>query len=169
MRYFIGGVNKLLAITKTLKQMNNNKNKILKILYDKFQHGEKKSGNGLEVTNLGKSATNIEIHESSNIKVSEIEKLCISMINIGHIILQNKDVDDKANRYLITELGRQAYVDGYYPKLNAEIYWNLTKDVLTILFAAGSLVLGAINYVNQKNSTEEINKLKNEVNALKPK
>ena len=148
--------------------MNNNKKQnILKTLFDHYEDGEKRTGYGKTITELGRSLTNLEIHNRTRISIKDIDRLSITLSNAGHISLQSFDENDKAHRYIITPSGQQAFIDNYYPKLDREIYWGKGKDLLTIIITLGSLVLGIYNYQVQKNNKKEIIGLQEIIKKIK--
>lgn len=43
------------------------------------------------------------------------------------------DENDKTHRYIITNSGKQAFIDKYYEKQERDFLWSRGKDILTIL------------------------------------
>lgn len=145
---------------------NKKKTKILECLFNHFEDGEKRTGYGHTVTELGRSLTNLEIHNRLKINISDIDKLCLVLSNAGHISLLNFDENDKAHRYVITNSGKQAFIDKYYEKQERDFLWSRGKDILTILLALGSLIMSIYNYQNQKSNKKEINDLRVIINKM---
>ena len=76
------------------------------------------------------------------------------------------DENYKTHRYIITNSGKQAFIDKYYEKQERDFLWSRGKDILTILLALGSLIMSIYNYRNQKSNKKEINDLRVIINKM---
>lgn len=125
--------------------MNIKKHKILKALYIKWEQGEARTGNGLEVTDLGKSLTTTEIQKETKLQISDIEQICFVLTNTNYIKLFNKNQNDKVNRYLIIDSGQTAFLEKYF--LNKVWYRNFDFWKFFLPFLIG--LLGLLNSIFQ--------------------
>lgn len=140
------------------------KHQILNVLLNKYQAGEEKSGLGSEVTDLGKSMTNIQIHSATSIDIKLIDNLCYALTNQGHLTIFRKDEQNKAHRYLITPSGQQAVIDKVYLKALWYRKQNFWFQLATILIALGTLVWTLYKDTNHQS---DIQKLQKELDSLK--
>ena len=120
--------------------MNQQKHNILKVLYDFFEEQEKKKHGSGGPTTLGQTLTVVELTNRTRLIADEIQALCYTLMNAGHIQLYQKDENNKSHRYLITDSGRQAYIDKFY--LNQVWYRNreFWLKTLPIMISAGTLI-----------------------------
>lgn len=125
--------------------MNKKKHKILKALYLNWKSGEERSGNGIEVTDLGKSLATTEIQKETKMQTSDIEQVCSVLINTNYIKLFSKNQNDKINRYLIIVNGQTAFLEKYF--LNKIWYRNFNFWKFFLPFLIG--VLGLLNSIFQ--------------------
>lgn len=93
---------------------NKQKHAILSTLKTKQDEGEENTGYGHYVTELGRTLSNIQIHDITNIPIRKINDLCYTMINKGHVAIFKADEDNKAHRFIITPSGMQTYIDKEY-------------------------------------------------------
>lgn len=140
------------------------KHRILTALFSKYQIGEENSGHGHEVTELGRSMTNIQIHNDTGIDIRQVDNLCYSLSNQGHLTILKKDENNKAHRYLITQSGQQAVTDKAY--LNTIWYrkQSFWFQLITVLIAVFTFIWTI--YIDSSHSSE-IEKLQAEIDSLK--
>jgi hypothetical protein len=134
--------------------INLKKKKILIVLNNHYGDGEQKTGHGWVVTDLGKSLTNIEIHDRTDLKLRDINDCCISLSTTGHLQIYNKDDKDKAHRYLITDAGRQAVIDDFYGGLIRDKRFGRVKDSMLVLIALLSFL--ATLYINMERKKSDV-------------
>lgn len=125
--------------------MNRKKHKILKALYLNWEKGEERSGNGIEVTDLGKSLTTTEIQKETKMQTSDIEQVCSVLVNTNYIKLFSKNQNDKVNRYLIIDNGQTAFVEKHF--LNKIWYRDFNFWKFFLPFLVG--LLGLLNSIFQ--------------------
>lgn len=139
--------------------MNKQKHNILKALYDFFEEQEKKKHAGGGPTTLGQTLTVIELNNKTRLTADEIQAICYTLTNAGHIQLFQKDDNNKSHRYLITDSGRQAYIDKFY--INQVWYRNrgFWLKLLPIIISAGTLIwtITANNSLKKKVREQELN------------
>lgn len=140
------------------------KNKILKVLYDHWEDGERKTNFGTEITELGRSLSVLDIQDLTQLQRKEIERLLISLSNAGHISLFQKDIDknQKNHKWIITESGRQAIADNFY--LN-----QLGIDNRQLFFQLGGFVFGLLGIIIGGYSLFQSNSLEKRIEKLEQK
>lgn len=154
-----------------MRNINQKKKKILIALNKKYKEGEESSGYGFEITDTGKSLTNIQIHNQTGLTVDDVNEICLPLISVGHVKLQSEDKDDKAHRYLITEQGRQAVSDDYYGQLISDKRFARTKDSILAGVALISLLINIFLVLKKYDSAtkEKIEILEKRVQQLESK
>lgn len=144
------------------------KHKILKHLFSIEKIGEKNSGRGKLITELGRSLTLLELSGKIRVSNDKIDDLCGVLNNDGYIKYLIKDEDSKNHSYLITETGKKAFTDKEF--LNN--VWYRNKDfwfkALPILVATGTLIWTVtINYSLRKKLNDQELKIIELQNSLK--
>lgn len=151
--------------------MYRKKHSILKALYDFYEFQEKKKFNGSGPTEFGQTLTVVELNNRTKIVADDIQKVCYALINAGHVQLYQKDEKNSSHRYIITNSGRQAFIDNFYRNQT----WYVNKDfwlkVIPILISIGALLWVIYsNYdlkVEVKQQKNEIIYLKNQLKNIK--
>jgi hypothetical protein len=138
---------------------NKIKHKILKALNEHYQDGEERSGHGHQVTELGKSLTNMEIHKRTHIDVKDIDNFCISLVNSNHISVLTENENDKIRRFLITPWGRQTVLENYFLNIDGEKQWTKVKDILLVAAAVGSFIFAMVTFSQNKVYQQQIKDL----------
>ena len=138
--------------------MKRKKHKILKALYDCFEEKEKEKFGESGPTELGQTLTVVELTNKTKLNADEIQAVAYTLTNAGHIELYQKDDVNKSHRYLITDSGRQAYIDKFYENQ----IWYRSKEFWfkfsPILIAAGTLIwtVSVNNNLRKKLNDQEI-------------
>lgn len=119
------------------------KAKILQVLFDCWLTGETKTKYETEVTDLGKSLSVLKIQQLTKIQREQIDLVCISLSNNGHITLFKEDKDEKNHLWLITNSGRQAVADNFYKNQrgtdNRNLFFQLGAFLISLIALAVSL------------------------------
>lgn len=153
--------------------MNKQKHNILKALYLYFEEKEKKKHGGSGPTTLGQTLTVVELTNRTRLIADEIQAICYTLTNAGHIQLYQKDEINKSHRYLITDSGKQAYVDNFY--INKLWFRNIDFwfKLLPIIITAGTLfwTVTSNNRLRLKIVEQDfkINKLQTSLDSIKTK
>lgn len=124
-----------------LMKLHRRKHLIIKTLTESFDDGERRSGNGLEVTDLGKSVTNIGIHLKTNLKIHQIDSICVMLIAQGYVVGFRNDDKNKAHRYLITDLGRVAAYENQFKDMIWYRNFDFLKWFIPTLISLTALII----------------------------
>lgn len=120
------------------------KAKILQVLFDSWSVGENKTKYESEVPDLGRSLSVLKIHQLTNLSKEQIDLVCISLSNNGHITLFKEDKDEKNHLWLITNSGRQAVADNFYKNQrgtdNRNLFFQLGAFLISLIALAVSLL-----------------------------
>ena len=73
--------------------MSLNKHKILKHLFEANKFGEKNTGFGRIITDLGKSLSTFELNEKTNISSDKINNICFLLIQDD--LIEYNSIDEK--------------------------------------------------------------------------
>ncbi|WP_341841401.1 hypothetical protein [Chitinophaga caseinilytica] len=131
---------------------NKSKQKILIELYNEFKEGERKTQRGYEVTELGRSIKNNELHERTNISLQNVNKYCDSLVHDEFIRLYSHDPDSSTKWYLITEKGIAAISDKHFQKEDNNFLFGRVKDSALVVIALASLVLNYVLFQTNRNT-----------------
>lgn len=138
--------------------MNKSKHRILEALYNHFEEKEKQKFGDSGPTILGQTLTVVELTNDTKLTADQIQKYCYTLLNAGHIELYQKDMYNQSHRYLITDSGRQSYIDKFY----FNQIWYRSREfwfkLLPIIIAAGTLIwtVTVNNNLKKKLSEQEI-------------
>lgn len=122
------------------------KAKILQVLFDNWLTGENKTRYEIEVTDLGKSLSVLKIHQLTNLSKEQIDLVCISLSNAGHITQFQEDKNEKNHLWLITNSGRQAFADNYYQNQRGLANRILLFQLGGFLISLFALVMSFVAY-----------------------
>ncbi|WP_445720438.1 hypothetical protein [Flavobacterium sp.] len=122
---------------------NYKKHVLLKSLYTFWKEGEDRTTSTFQVTPFGRSLTIIELQKKTSYGILKIEELCITLSNNGYIEKITEDTDNKSHRYLITDLGKTAYIDKHLLNKHWLFNFDFWKWFLPFLLA----LFGALNSI----------------------
>jgi DNA-binding PadR family transcriptional regulator len=122
---------------------NYKKHVLLKNLYTSWKDGEDRTTSSYQITSFGRSLTVIELQKKTSYGILKIEELCITLSNDGYIEKITEDTDNKSHRYLITELGKSAFIDKHF--LHKVFFFNLDFWKWILPFLVG--LLGLLNSI----------------------
>lgn len=128
---------------------NYKKHSILKALYNYWKEGEDKTISSFEVTPYGRSLTVIEIQKETSFGILKIEEICITLLNDYYIERLVEDKENKSHRYLITDLGKSAFIDRYFLHKRLFFSFDFWKWVLTFLVGLIGLLNSIYHWVDK--------------------
>lgn len=116
------------------------------MLFDSWLAGENKTRYETEVTDLGKSLSVLKIHQLTNLSKEQIDLVCISLSNAGHITQFQEDKNEKNHLWLITNSGRQTIADNYYQNQRGLANRILLFQLGGFLISLFALVMSFVAY-----------------------
>jgi len=122
---------------------NYKKHLLLKTLYNSWKEGEDKTTSNYQITPFGRSLSVIEIQKLTSFGILKIEELCITLSNDCYVEMLTQDVDNKSHRYLITDLGKSAFIDKHFLYKSLFFSFDFWKWVLPFLVG----LLGLLNSI----------------------
>lgn len=122
---------------------NYKKHVLLKNLYTSWKDGEDRTTSSYQITSFGRSLTVIELQKKTSYGILKIEELCITLSNDSYIEKITEDTDNKSHRYLITGLGKSAFIDKHF--LHKVFFFNLDFWKWILPFLVG--LLGLLNSI----------------------
>lgn len=146
--------------------MSLNKHKILKHLFEANKFGEKNTGFGRIITDLGKSLSTFELNEKTNISSDKINNICFLLIQDDLIEYNSIDEKKENNSYIITEKGKKTFIE---KGLLSQIWYRQRTFWLPFLALLISFSTLCWTVFRDANLDRNIDKLQQQIDSLKLK